>query len=123
MPRSRPKTDLTAEDLRVIQMIWQTFGFVGRQEFFNSRELPEIYPRLHSKSAFHEWVVYTIIFQAHLTYRYEAIVQIPGLEKAQFVKLCDKYNITLQDSEAFVEDRKVVINNPARLETAPTVGG
>ena len=67
-----------------------------------------IHDSLFSREMFHEWVVYTIIFQSHLLWRYEMIVQIPGLVKADFLRLCQKYRITLQDSEAFAEDIKAV---------------
>ena len=52
----------------------------------------------------------SIIFQAHLTHRYESIIQIPGLRVEDFLRLCDKFNITLMDSEAFDSDMKTVVS-------------
>ena len=106
-PRSRPKTDLTATDLRVIQAIWQALDYHALDVFGGRTDLCEIYPKLFSKELFHEWVVFTIIFQSHLEHRYETVIQIPGVGKSDFLRLCDKYNITLQDSEAFAEDMRL----------------
>ena len=106
--RAQPIEGLAAPDFTVIQLIWDTFDYVPLSIFPTTREVREIHDSLHSKEMFHEWVVYTIIFQSHLMWRYEMIVQIRGLVKADFLRLCQKYRITLQDSEAFAEDIKAV---------------
>ena len=107
-PRAKPMGELNDADLAVIQLIWNTFDYHGLSVFPGTRDVPTIYKRLISKEMFHEWVVFSIIFQSHLLYRYEMIVQIPGLVKADFLRLCQKYRIILQDSEAFAEDIKSV---------------
>ena len=107
-PRSKPKGELTRTDLAVIELIWHTYQFAGLTCFFGRRDVAEIYERIASKALFHEWVVYTIIFQAHLVHRYESIIQIPGMRKADFLNLCDKFNIILRDSEAFDNDMEAV---------------
>ena len=107
-PRSAPNGKLSKADLAAIELIWHTYEFSPLACFFGERDVAEIYERISSKALFHEWAVYTIIFQAHLTYRYESIVQIPGLNKADFLGLCDRFNITLMDSEAFENDVKTV---------------
>ena len=109
LPRSTPKGELTEADLTVIELIWHAYDFSPLGVFFGKRNVAEIYEHITSKALFHEWVVYTIIFQAHLTHRYESIIQIPGLRKADFLRLCDKFNITLMDSEAFDSDMKSIV--------------
>ena len=92
----------------MIELIWHAYDFSPLGVFFGKRNVAEIYGQIASKALFHEWVVYTIIFQAHLTHRYESIIQIPGLRVKDFLRLCDKFNITLMDSEAFDSDMKSV---------------
>ena len=104
--RTSPIEDLGHKDFAAIQLIWHTFDYVPLFIFPDTRDVREVYDTLLSKEMFHEWVVYTIIFQSHLLWRYEMLVQIPGLVKADFLRLCQKYRITLQDSEAFAEDIK-----------------
>ena len=94
--------------MAVIELIWHAYDFSPLGVFFGKRNVAEIYGQIASKALFHEWVVYTVIFQAHLTHRYESIIQIPGLRVEDFLRLCDKFNITLMDSEAFAEDVKTV---------------
>ena len=106
--RTKPKGILTSSDFAAIQLIWHTFDYVPLSIFPDTREVREIHDSLFSKEMFHEWVVYTIVIQAHMMWRYETIVQIPGLVKADFLRLCQKYRITLQDSAAFAEDIKAV---------------
>ena len=106
--RCTPNEKLTKADLTVIESIWHAYDFSPLGVFFGNRNLVEIYEQIASEALFYEWVVYTIVFQAHLIHRYESIIQIPGLRKADFLRLCDKFNITLMDSEAFAEDVKAV---------------
>ena len=108
-PRSAPNGELTVADLAVIELIWHAYDFPPLACFFGRRDVAEIYGRIASKALFYEWVVYTIIFQAHLTHRYESIIQIPGLSKVDFLRLCDKFNITLMDSEAFASDMQSIM--------------
>ncbi len=103
-PRAKPLGELNGADLAVIQLIWDAFDYHALAIFPKTRNVVELYERLISKEMFHEWVVFSIIFQSHLLYRYEMIVQIPGLVKADFLRLCQKYRIILQDSEQFAED-------------------
>ena len=98
--------ELGDKDLSAIQLIWHTFDYSALYVFPDTRDVRKIHDSMSVKEMFHEWVVYTIIFQAHIMFRYERIVQIPGLVKADFLRLCQKYRITLQDSEAFAEDIK-----------------
>ena len=109
-PRSTPKGKLTEADLTVIELIWHAYDFSPLGVFFGKRNVAEIYGQIASKALFYEWVVYTVIFQAHLTHRYESIIQIPGLRVEDFLRLCDKFNITLMDSEAFTIDMKTVVS-------------
>ena len=109
-PRSTPKGKLSKSDLAVIELIWHAYGFSPLGVFFEKRDVAEIYSQIASKALFYEWVVYTIIFQAHLTHRYESIIQIPGMRVEDFLRLCDKFNITLMDSEAFDSDMKSVVS-------------
>ena len=102
----KPTHELDGADLDVIQLIWHTFDYLPLSIFPDSHEVREIHDSLLSKEMFHEWAVYTIIFQSHMMWSYEMIVQTPGLVKFDFLRLCQKYGITLQDSEAFDEDIK-----------------
>ena len=102
--RASPIEELGDKDFAAIQLIWHTFDYVPLFVFPDTRDVREIYDSLLSREMFHEWVVYTIIFQSHLLWHYEMIVQMPGLVKADFLRLCQKYRITLQDSAAFAED-------------------
>ena len=104
----KPTHELNDADLAVIQLIWHTFDYFPLSIFPDFREARAIHDSLLSKEMFHEWAVYTIIFQAHMMWSYEMIVQTPGLVKADFLRLCKKYRITLQDSEAFAGDIKAV---------------
>ena len=106
--RANPIEELGDKDFASIQLIWHTFDYVPLFIFPDTRDVRKIYDSLLSRDMFHEWVVYTIIFQSHLLWRYEMIVQIPGLVKSDFLRLCQKYRITLQDSEAFAEDIQAV---------------
>ncbi|MDE0298598.1 MAG: hypothetical protein OXN17_08205 [Candidatus Poribacteria bacterium] len=105
-PRCVPNGRLSRADLAVIELIWHAYDFSPLGVFLGKRNVVEIFKCITSKAMFYEWVVYTIIFQAHLTHRYESIIQIPGLKKVDFLKLCRKFNITLKDSEAFDSDMK-----------------
>ena len=107
--RTSPIEELGDKDFAAIQLIWHTFDYVPLFIFPDTRDVREIYDSLLSREMFHEWVVYTIIFQSHLLWHYEMLVQIPELVKADFIRLCQKYRIMLQDSEAFEEDIKAVV--------------
>ena len=106
--RAQPIAELDDKDFAAIQLIWHTFDYVPLFIFPDTRDVRKIYDTLLSRDMFHEWVVYTIIFQSHLLWHYETLVQIPELVKTDFLRLCQKYRITLQDSEAFAEDIKAV---------------
>lgn len=104
--RHAPVEKLVEGEIRAAQLIWQTFGYHPLQAFFGGTDLWLIYNRMENRPLFHEWLVYTILFQSHLEYRYENIILIPNMDKIMLQSLYHKFRITLQDSEAFEEDRR-----------------
>lgn len=66
--------------------------------------LIEDYHGFQNKELFHEWAIYSIIFTAHLLYKYDTIMSIPGFDKPSFMSLCENLDITLQDSPQFAHD-------------------
>ena len=82
--RATPTEELSDEDFVAIQIIWHSFDYAPLYIFPDTRDVRTIHDSLFSQEMFHEWVVYTIIFQSHLLWRYEMIVQIPGLVKSGF---------------------------------------
>lgn len=108
-PYDVPTSKLDSDELGVIQLIWQALDYAPLSSFGDRRDLAEIYQSLKSHNLFYQWVVYTIIFQSHLAYRYETVSELPEMDKEAYLRLCNKFNVVLMDSDKFVSDMGALI--------------
>ena len=106
LPKRLGIEKLTRGEIEVIQRIWHSLDFAGLESFLGKRDLHEICKRFPNKSLLYNWVVYTILFQSHLTYKYETVKQVPGFDVGAFHSLCNKFVVRLVDSPEFDSDRK-----------------
>ena len=105
-PRISPRGSLTKPEFDVIQLLWKTFDYAPLKLFFGEQHVFDVSNRINSKQLFYEWIIYTVIFQTHLTCGYDVMIQMPDFDKEAFLAVCWRFNITLMDSEKFTEDMK-----------------
>lgn len=102
--RSTPRSRLSASDLGVLQALWRGCDFSPLESFFGETDLHRVYAKSSNRKLFYEWCVYTILFQAHLTYGYENLLKMPQVRRWDLIRVCLKFGIRFMDSEAFDND-------------------
>ena len=105
-PRGLQSNRMTEAEITAIQLIWHAYDLPSPQSFFDETNLHIVYGRDYNRSLIHEWTIYTIIFQSHLMFRYETVIQLPGLDARAFHSVCDRFKLRLMDSEQFDRDRQ-----------------
>ena len=97
-------TSLDYNDLVCIQILWDAFEFSGLASFDDNDSITDIYDKSLNRPPIHQWVIYTILIQGHIKYKYDNFVRIPNLNKRQLLGICKRFNVVFVDSPMFESD-------------------
>ena len=97
-------TSLDYNDLVCIQTLWDAFEFSGLASFDDNDSIADIYDKSLNRPPIHQWVIYTILIQGHIKYKYDNFVRIPNLNKRQLLGICKRFNVVFVDSPMFESD-------------------